>query len=104
MKTTSRERQLAAHQLIEASKKPYLVRDMPRKVLYLTADQAAKRQDLIPQFGLWPPIVNESLLMFTDLTITLFAGFNEVGLPKGSQLGVIETDGYEVYPYEPSEV
>ncbi|MBN8821535.1 MULTISPECIES: hypothetical protein [unclassified Spirosoma] len=52
MKTTSRERQLAAHQLIEASKKPYLVRDMPRKVLYLTADQAAKRQDLIPQFGL----------------------------------------------------
>ncbi|WP_080056239.1 hypothetical protein [Spirosoma aerolatum] len=34
--------------------------------------------------------------MFTDLTITLFAGFNEVGLPKGSQLGAIDTDGYEV--------
>ncbi|GAB4025430.1 hypothetical protein [Spirosoma gilvum] len=34
--------------------------------------------------------------MFTDLTITLFAGFNEVALPKGSQLGAIEMDGYEV--------
>ena len=51
-KLTAKERQQAAHQQIEASKKPYLVRDMPRTVLYLTAEQAAKRGDLIPQFGL----------------------------------------------------
>lgn len=51
-KLTVNERRQAAHQLIEASKKPYLVRDMPRTVLYLTAEQAAKRKDLIPQFGL----------------------------------------------------
>ncbi|WP_020598064.1 hypothetical protein [Spirosoma panaciterrae] len=54
MKVTSKERQQAARQQIEASKKPYLVRDIPRTVLYLTADQAAKRHDLIPQFGLRP--------------------------------------------------
>lgn len=34
--------------------------------------------------------------MLTDLTIILFAGFNEVALPKGAQLGTIETDGYQV--------
>ena len=51
-KLTVNERRQAAHQLIEASKKPYLVRDMPRTILYLTAEQAAKRQDLIPQSGL----------------------------------------------------
>ena len=51
-KLTAKERQQAAHQLLEATKKPYLVRDMPRTVLYLTAEQAAKRQDLIPQVGL----------------------------------------------------
>ncbi len=51
-KLTAKERQQAAHQLLEASKKPYMVRDMPRTVLYLTAEQAAKRGDLIPQFGL----------------------------------------------------
>ncbi|WP_020598065.1 hypothetical protein [Spirosoma panaciterrae] len=34
--------------------------------------------------------------MLTDLTIILFAGFNEVALPKGAQLGDIETDGFEV--------
>ncbi|MBD2752959.1 hypothetical protein [Spirosoma validum] len=50
-KLTVKERQLVAHQLLEASKKPYLVRDMPRTILYLTVEQAAKRQDLIPQFG-----------------------------------------------------
>ena len=50
-KLTVKERQQAARQQVEASKKPYLVRDMPRTVLYLTAEQAAKRLDLIPQFG-----------------------------------------------------
>lgn len=50
-KLTVQERRQAAHQLLEASKKPYLVRDMPRTVLYLTAEQAAKRQDLITQVG-----------------------------------------------------
>lgn len=50
-KLTVNERRQAAHQRLEASKKPYLVRDTPRTVLYLTAEQAAKRQDLIPQFG-----------------------------------------------------
>jgi hypothetical protein len=44
-----KDRILAAQQA-EASKKPYLVRDMPRTVLYLTPEQAAKRTDLIPQF------------------------------------------------------
>lgn len=48
-KLTVKERQQAAHQRLEANKKPYLVRDMPRTVLYLTTEQAAKRQDLIPQ-------------------------------------------------------
>ncbi len=51
-KLTVKERQQAAHQLLEASKKPYLVRGLARTVLYLTAEQAAKRQDLIPQFSL----------------------------------------------------
>ena len=49
-KLTAKERQQAARELIEATKKPYLVRDMPRTVLYLTPEQAAKRIDLIPQF------------------------------------------------------
>lgn len=34
--------------------------------------------------------------MLTDLRITLFAGFNEVALPREAQLGAIELDGYEV--------
>lgn len=34
--------------------------------------------------------------MLTDLRITLFAGFNEVALPKGAQPGTLETNGYEV--------
>lgn len=51
-KLTAKERQQAAHHQLEASKKPYMVRDMPRTVLYLTAEQAAKREDLIPQSGL----------------------------------------------------
>ena len=50
-KLTVKERQLVAHQEMEASKKPYMVRDMPRTILYLTTEQAAKRMDLIPQFG-----------------------------------------------------
>ncbi|WP_338870708.1 hypothetical protein WBJ53_23475 [Spirosoma sp. SC4-14] len=50
-KLSAKERQQAARQLIEASKKPYFIRDEPRTVLYLTAEQAAKRQDLIPQVG-----------------------------------------------------
>ena len=54
LKLTAQERQRMARQQIEASKKPYLVRDMPRTVLYLTAEQAAKRVDLIPQFGQLP--------------------------------------------------
>lgn len=49
-KLTSKERQQAAHLKAEASKNPYLVRDQPRTVLYLTTAQAAKREDLIPQF------------------------------------------------------
>ncbi len=53
-KLTAQERLRAARQQVEASKKPYLVRDMPRTVLYLTAEQAAKRVDLIPQFGHLP--------------------------------------------------
>ncbi|MBD2753706.1 hypothetical protein [Spirosoma validum] len=53
-KLTAQERQRIAHQQLEASKKPYLVRDMPRTVLYLTTEQAAKRMDLIPQFGKLP--------------------------------------------------
>ncbi|GAB3984521.1 hypothetical protein GCM10028806_59600 [Spirosoma terrae] len=50
LKATAKENQRVAHQLIEASKKPYMVRDMPKTVLYLTPEQAAKRTDLIPQF------------------------------------------------------
>lgn len=53
-KLTAQERQRIVHQQIEASKKPYLVRDMPRTVLYLTTEQAAKRVDLIPQFKQLP--------------------------------------------------
>lgn len=34
--------------------------------------------------------------MLTDLRIILYAGFNEIALPKGSQLGAMDTDGYEV--------
>lgn len=49
-KLTVKERQLAAHQAAEASKRPYLVRGMPNTVLYLTENQATKRTDLIPQF------------------------------------------------------
>ncbi|WP_177225785.1 hypothetical protein [Arsenicibacter rosenii] len=49
-KLTVKERQKAAHQAVEASKMPYLVRNMPKTILYLTEEQAAKRFDLIPQF------------------------------------------------------
>ncbi|MBD2701566.1 hypothetical protein IC229_13025 [Spirosoma sp. BT702] len=49
-KLTAKDRQRIAHQVIEAGKKPYLVRNMPKTVLYLTYEQAAKRTDLIPQF------------------------------------------------------
>ncbi|WP_460995533.1 hypothetical protein [Spirosoma harenae] len=49
-KITAKDRQRIAHQATEASKKPYLVRNMPKTVLYLTCEQAAKRTDLIPQF------------------------------------------------------
>ncbi|MCK8495493.1 MULTISPECIES: hypothetical protein [Spirosoma] len=51
-KLTAKERQQAARQILEASKKPYLVQGLARTVLYLTTEQAAKRQDLIPQFSL----------------------------------------------------
>ena len=48
-KLTVKERQLAAHQVAEANKRPYLVRGMPNTVLYLTEEQATRRTDLIPQ-------------------------------------------------------
>ena len=48
---SAQERQRIARQLIEASKKPYIVKGMPRTILFLTGEQAAKRLDLIPQFG-----------------------------------------------------
>ncbi|WP_420149222.1 hypothetical protein [Spirosoma sp.] len=51
-KPTTKDRQRIAQQLIEASKKPYLVQNMPKTVLYLTPEQASKRTDLIPQFTL----------------------------------------------------
>ncbi|WP_170061194.1 hypothetical protein [Spirosoma aerolatum] len=50
-KLTARERQEVARQQAEAAKKPYLVRGMPKTVLYLSDEQATKRFDLIPQFG-----------------------------------------------------
>jgi|GEM_PF-5842777 len=50
-KLSAKDRQRAAHQAVEASKKPYLVRNIPKTVLYLTYEQAAKRTDLIPQFN-----------------------------------------------------
>ena len=52
--TNQQERLRAARQQAEANKKPYLVQGMPRTVLYLTVEQAAKREDLIPQFGRLP--------------------------------------------------
>ena len=57
-KPSAQERQRAARQQVEASKKPYLVRGMPRTVLFLTLEQAAKRLDLIPQFGHLPVEAN----------------------------------------------
>ncbi|MFD2573230.1 hypothetical protein ACFSUS_21485 [Spirosoma soli] len=48
-KFTSRQRQLVPLQPIPADKKPYIVRDMPDTIVYLTPDQAANRFDLIPQ-------------------------------------------------------
>lgn len=53
-KLSAQERLRVARQQVEASKKPYLVRGMPRTVLFLTVEQAAKRLDLIPQFGHLP--------------------------------------------------
>ncbi|MVM36019.1 hypothetical protein GO755_38760 [Spirosoma sp. HMF4905] len=53
-KLTAQERQRAAHQQVEASKKPYIAKGMPRTILFLTEEQAAKRSDLIPQFGRLP--------------------------------------------------
>ncbi|QMW06423.1 hypothetical protein [Spirosoma foliorum] len=53
-KLTAQERQRAAHQLAEASKKPYIAKGTTRTILFLTEEQAAKRSDLIPQFGRLP--------------------------------------------------
>lgn len=55
-KLTALERQRAAHQLVEASKKPYIARGLSRAILFLTDEQAAKRDDLIPQFGQLPSV------------------------------------------------
>lgn len=53
---------------IQADKKPYLVRGMPRTVMYLTSGQAAKRLDLIPQ--------SQQLSLGLDLATTMTIIFN----------------------------
>ncbi|GAB4025358.1 hypothetical protein [Spirosoma gilvum] len=50
-KLNAKERQLMARQQAEVAKKPYMVKGLPKTVLYLSDEQATKRLDLIPQFG-----------------------------------------------------
>lgn len=55
-KKSPKERQqlAAARQRREALKRPYMVQSLQSTILYLTAEQAAKRLDLIPQFTRQP--------------------------------------------------
>ncbi len=50
LKSTAHEQRQSLWQLAQATKRPYMVRNVPETVLYLTTAQAAKRFDLIPQF------------------------------------------------------
>lgn len=50
MQFVPKKRPLVSLKAIPSNKRPYLVRGLPGTVLYLNADQAANRLDLIPQF------------------------------------------------------
>ncbi|WP_338870698.1 hypothetical protein WBJ53_23450 [Spirosoma sp. SC4-14] len=56
---TPKMRKSVALEPIPTDKKPYLVRGMPGTILYMTLEQATKRDDLIPQFIRLPLGVEE---------------------------------------------
>ena len=53
-KMTHKQRPKVLLRQIPAEKKPYVVRGMSQTILHLTDAHAAKRFDLIPQFGRKP--------------------------------------------------